>query len=299
MSLTFRFLLLITILLTAMGYSGSRIIDNMYEEELKIQAQTVVENVNAFGSWVASSGGIWVKGTSTNFLSHEWVRRMDGQGDSIHFYSKNPALAQRELSEILEKSEANMQFTLTSDNVMNLKNTPDKFAETAIKEIKRLGLNEYIESSGDTYRYAKTLIHKASCIKCHGKPENAPKDVIARYGKDNGFGFKEGDVAGVISVTLPKRNALTAVKSVVGPIEIIVMIAAVILVLAIMYKTVIVPVKKLTNDARKISNGEHIELEVDTINKKSSNEIQQLRLAVARMNQSIRLAVARRRKDKG
>ncbi len=41
-----------------------------------------------------------------------------------------------------------------------------------------------------------------------------------------------------------------------------------------------------------------IELDIDNIKQNSGNEIQQLRLSVARMNQSIRLAISRLRKKK-
>ena len=47
----------------------------------------------------------------------------------VNFYSKNPALAQREFSEVVEHSASPAKFRLTSHNVMNPNNKPDVFED--------------------------------------------------------------------------------------------------------------------------------------------------------------------------
>ncbi len=49
---------------------------------------------------------------------------------------------------------------------------------------------------------------EVSCIRCHGKAEDAPKELIARYGLDGGFRFKAGDLAGINSVAIPVSDSL-------------------------------------------------------------------------------------------
>ncbi len=48
----------------------------------------------------------------------------------------------------------------------------------------------------------------AACIRCHGKAEEAPEELIERYGTDGGFRFREGDLAGINSVAIPVSESL-------------------------------------------------------------------------------------------
>ena len=89
----------------------------------------------------------------------------------VDFYSKNPALAQREFSEVVERSPSQSKFRLTSHNVMNPNNKPDAFEEGALREIRDGNLKEYYELTDNGFRYARAVYQKASCIACHGDRE--------------------------------------------------------------------------------------------------------------------------------
>jgi hypothetical protein len=47
-----------------------------------------------------------------------------------------------------------------------------------------------------------------TCIRCHGKVEDAPQVLTDRYGKVGGFRFKAGDLAGINSVAVPVSASL-------------------------------------------------------------------------------------------
>src|SRR4030095_16766196 len=113
------------------------------------------------------------------------------------------------------------KFRLTSHNVMNPNNKPDAFEQGALREIRDRGLKEYYELTDNGFRYARAVYQKASCIACHGDASNAPNDVKVRYGTTNGFGFKEGDVAGIISVTLAGQSFWDARVHVVGVLDVV------------------------------------------------------------------------------
>ena len=78
-------------------------LDSVYRTELKSQAETVADNVDAFGTWVSQYGRVWVRDNDKSFLGQvTLVNAPDATGtgasapaDVWHFYSKNPALAQR------------------------------------------------------------------------------------------------------------------------------------------------------------------------------------------------------------
>ncbi len=68
----------------------------------------------------------------------------------------------------------------------------------------------------------------APCIRCHGKVEDAPESLVERYGRDGGFRFKEGDLAGIDSISIPVSASLR--KAIQGSIFLcIAMLAAMLL----------------------------------------------------------------------
>src|SRR5438105_6897387 len=155
------------------------VLDRIYLHQLKSQAETVADNVDAFGTWVAQYGRVWVKEDARSFLGHMPLLQPEEGATAItaatvkpvNFYSKNPALAQREFSEVVARSGTPAQFRLTSHNVMNPANAPDPFESAALQRIRERGLKEYFELTADGFRFARTLYHKASCISCHGDAE--------------------------------------------------------------------------------------------------------------------------------
>ena len=57
-----------------------------------------------------------------------------------------------------------------------------------------------------TLRFYKPLFMQAVCVGCHGSADKIPSDVAkvlaTRYPKDKGAGYKDGELRGIISVTV-------------------------------------------------------------------------------------------------
>ncbi|MFQ5861557.1 MAG: DUF3365 domain-containing protein [Candidatus Brocadiales bacterium] len=100
----------------------------------------------------------------------------------------------------------------TALKVRNPKNKPDEW------EVKALGIlekNETRKSFGeitkvgnkDVYRYMKPLYMEKECLLCHSVPEVMPPEIRAYikkyYATDEALGYKEGDLRGGISITIP------------------------------------------------------------------------------------------------
>jgi signal transduction histidine kinase len=62
--------------------------------------------------------------------------------------------------------------------------------------------------------YMQPVISDASCLKCHGLPDDAPRPITAKYGKSGKFGWRADAVVGVESVSIPLDVALADVKRV-------------------------------------------------------------------------------------
>ncbi len=58
----------------------------------------------------------------------------------------------------------------------------------------------------------KPVYFEESCMTCHGNPLDAPRDLIALYGPEKGFGKTSGDLAGVMAVGIPVQKALAEIK---------------------------------------------------------------------------------------
>ena len=50
------------------------------------------------------------------------------------------------------------------------------------------------------------------CLQCHGRPEDAPRELIEMYGSEGGFGRAEGEIGGVVSVGIPVQAALGEIR---------------------------------------------------------------------------------------
>lgn len=304
-SLTVQFAFVFLLALALVGAAFYLILDRIYVNQLKSQAETVADNVDAFGSWVAQYGRVWVRNDNKSYLGHaSLLEPEEGTPEGtvpppgtkltpVDFYSKNPALAQREFSEAVERSPSPSKFRLTSHNVMNPNNKPDAFEEGALREIRDRGLKEYYEFTDNGFRFARAIYQKASCITCHGDSASAPNDVKARYGTTNGFGFKEGDVAGIISVRLPARSFWDVALNVVGVWELVMIVAAFVIAMAFMYYAVVAPVRRLTEATQQISLGKAADLGLAHVRPNSGNELHRLALATERLRVSINMAIQR------
>lgn len=299
-SIAFKFTLVFIVSVILVGLAYFYLLRNVYEAQLLNQARTTADHVEAFGAWVSKHGRLWAKDDPSSFLGQlEVVEAASLEGSSAPrtavFYSKNPALAQREFSEAVAASESHARFRMTSDNYMNPLNTPDPFESRAIDYVKLQGVDEYTRLDAGVYRYARAVIHKESCISCHGSPEAAPAEVTAKYGTERGFGFRAGDVAGVISVELPAEPLSATFYRLIGPVEIGLLVAAFLIAYLYIRIGVVKPVQRLTAVANELSTGRDTDVLDQDVSRDSRNEIDQLKLSVNRLRNSMQIAIRQMR----
>lgn len=78
------------------------------------------------------------------------------------------------------------------------------------QEKSRQGL---VELQGQAhFLYARPVYFDRSCLHCHGDPKDAPAALVERYGRERGFGHREGEIAGISAVTIPVELALAAIQ---------------------------------------------------------------------------------------
>ncbi len=111
------------------------------------------------------------------------------------------------------ESMPNYTYRRASLNPHNPGNMADPFEEEMLdwfeEDPNRLFWQGVVKKNGESFFISIIPEYfEASCIRCHGKAEDAPKELTERYGNDGGFRFKAGDLAGINSVAIPVSDSL-------------------------------------------------------------------------------------------
>jgi hypothetical protein len=156
------------------------------------------------------------------FYSEEVVDRLDRDKVEVtHEYASRddavplPATFTIDSGERISRGRSGMQVRLYSDHAWRPDGGPkDDFERNALEALRRkaergnadLSLHEFTAKDGRrVVRYARGWIMKESCVKCHNRSEDSPK-------RD----WKEGDLAGVLTVTRPLDRDIERTQSGLG-----------------------------------------------------------------------------------
>jgi hypothetical protein len=289
----FGLILLLTVGLTVLA--GFVAAYSLRTQQLRSTAQAVAEQVLAFRSWVSGSGVIWVDNLQP--AAPDFLGQTNCGGTS--FYSKNPALATRELSNIVARSSVHARFRVTSDNFRSISNQPDNFEQSAIHVFKT-GLIQppqkqrpFVETyEGDRYRYSVPIKVTENCMRCHGAPRDAPREVIEKYGDQRAFHYRIGDIRGVITVDLPVLS-LAAASPILNPLSIGLIVLAFGLNFYLLKAIIVDRVKAMTTSAERMVHGGLNEDLEEYYKKDSRDEIDKLYNAIDLMKRSMRIALDR------
>ena len=283
--LKYSLMFLVALVMVAAGFFFG--VENLKLKQLRNEARAVAEQVVSFRAWVAQSGVVWVDKLTPDF--HDFLgQRSIKEGEMM--FSKNPALATRELSTIVANSATRATFRVTSDEYRNPANAPDAFETEAIKLFKADDEAKTFEQMAEgKYRYAQPIYVTKACLKCHGKPEEAPPEVIAKYGDQRAFGYQEGDVRGIISVNLPDISLGEVTSSFLNPYTIVLVALAFGLTFFYTHRAIINRLKVLTDRAVRIAKGE---LDEPIVTQTDTNdEIEHVAHAVDMLRRSLVVAM--------
>jgi len=106
---------------------------------------------------------------------------------------------------------------------------------------------------------ARPIRVDAGCLGCHSLPSVAPATMLARYGRDNGFGWQPNEIVGAQIVSVPfasaessagrvRRDVLTTIAAVLVSIVLVVNVS--------LYVLVIRPVRRIARIADQVSLGD-------------------------------------------
>jgi HAMP domain-containing protein len=130
-----------------------------------------------------------------------------------------------------------------------------------------------------------------SCLECHSTPAAAPASMIASYGPDHGFGWKENEVVAsqivAVPMIVPEQIADRAFGTLLTALAATSLLTLVIIDVALFF-FVIRPVGELADMADRISKGE---LDIPELPVKGADEISHLTASFNRMYLSLVKAI--------
>ncbi len=207
-----------------------------------------------------------------------------------------PAYSATEMFIELRKKYPDYVYKEATLNPTNPRNRAVDWEEDLIKGFKNHPETTVYSGERDTplgrsLYLAKPMRAQGACMECHSVPAAAPKEMLDLYGRDNGFGWKEGDIvaAQVVSVpvSVPVQMADHAFRrlllSLVG-----VGLLTLLVLDALLYVTVIRPVSRFAARADDISKGQ---LDVPELPVRGKDEISVLAAAFNRMHRSVTAAM--------
>ncbi len=104
-----------------------------------------------------------------------------------------------------------------ADNPLNPEHRPSPFEQRLINRFRtKPGVQELrgittVEGKRSFY-VARPIVVEDRCLRCHGSPTDCPPEILERYGTDSGFGWKPGEIAGVVTVSVPVGDVLAGHK---------------------------------------------------------------------------------------
>jgi HAMP domain-containing protein len=108
--------------------------------------------------------------------------------------------------------------------------------------------------------YLATPIAAApACMECHSSPAAAPPAMIATYGSNNGFGWKQDSVVGAQIVSVPMSVPLQRARQAFHLLLAYLVVTLVVTIVALdagVYFIVIRPLKLVSSAADRVSKGE-------------------------------------------
>jgi HAMP domain-containing protein len=113
---------------------------------------------------------------------------------------------------------------------------------------------------GEKFYVARPIqIKSPKCLSCHSTPEVAPASMLAKYGKNAGFGWQLNEIVGAqvvaVPTELPKSKAQQVFLTFMGAL-IIVFISLFAALNWLLQRLVIKPVREVADAAQRVSKGD-------------------------------------------
>ncbi|OQX19911.1 MAG: hypothetical protein BWK76_03205 [Desulfobulbaceae bacterium A2] len=206
----------------------------------------------------------------------------------------------RGVAERVQEEFSDYSFRHVSINPRHAPNKADSFETRLLSDFTtNRGMTQhsgYVKKGAKEYFYiAKPVISETSCLQCHGRPEDAPWEVVNLYGNTAAFGWEDNEVIASLIVYVPTevavRNATRALL-LFGCFYTLIYIVTFLIIDRVIVSGIIKPIQRLGHTAEAISTGKFDQEFVVSTN----DEIKVLADSFNRMKISLKMAMQMLRK---
>ncbi|PUB82999.1 MAG: hypothetical protein B6D72_18475 [gamma proteobacterium symbiont of Ctena orbiculata] len=200
------FLLLTAWCLVVLASLGWNIKHTQVEHQrfLKDTAQLIFDHITLVREWNANHGGVYVP-VSESTPPNSYLEIDDREivvNDRLTLTLVNPAYMTRQVSELATQSNG-IQLHITSLKPIRPENRPTELEREALLAFESGKVNTFSRmlatKSGYRFFYMAPLMTTSACLRCHEKQ-----------------GYREGDLRGGISVTIPDVHPAPVKGIVIG-----------------------------------------------------------------------------------
>ena len=152
----------------------------------------------------------------------------------------------------------------------------------------------------------KPVVFESECMHCHGRPEDAPDELLEMYGSESGFERSPGEIAGVVSIDMPVQEALSQVKERAASVFVAVFVSLSLIFAAMgvlfnrMVTTSLRRLLKSFQEAGETQPGDHTRDELGRLGAGFDSVMQELHASRAKLqnwNRTLEEEIARVRQD--
>ncbi|MEK6256324.1 MAG: DUF3365 domain-containing protein, partial [Chloroflexota bacterium] len=205
----------------------------------------------------------------------------DQLATSLEFIPETvPAFSARTVFEQFRQDEdfSTFFYKEATLNPMNPLNKVDDFEADLVNQMRAdadiTELSGYRELSGQEVFYiARPLsVGNESCLGCHYSPDEAPANLIASYGSENGFGWELNEIVAAQMIYVPSETLLDKSNEAffrISAIFIAVIVSVLLVINFMLRRFVILPVGEMGKLAHKVASDENLEegLASESLNK--------------------------------
>jgi protein-histidine pros-kinase len=240
------------------------------------------------------SSAMAIRGYTTQHILPNFVK----MHDDVFHEETVPAFAAQTVFRSVSAGDHAYIYREAALNPTSVSDRADPFEVELIREFRNnqnmKEMHGILDQAGQRLFYlARPIqIKDPKCIICHDTPQRAPKLMVAKYGPNNGFGWKLNDIVGVQLLTVPVtkqfRSTLELVSILIGGLALI-FAAAYFALTAAMEATVSGPLDRLANAADRASRSTS---ETPELPSSGAREIRLLADALQRLRISLMKALS-------
>jgi HAMP domain-containing protein len=231
----------------------------------------------------------------TTLSTREIIQSLDAKG-ALSLPQAVPGLAATEHFESAHTNNPEYSYKEAALNPTNLRDRASDWEADLIRVFrgdphKTELVVERDTPTGRSLVLARPIVATEPCLRCHSVPSAAPVSMVRLYGKDNGFGWKNGEVIGAQVMSVPMALAIRMADSTFRSLMVSLLVLGALMLLVMnlyIYFGVVKPVTRLAALADEASKG-HMDLPEFPV--KGRDEVAVLAGAFNRMHRSLARAL--------